>query len=63
MVLALIYQVNRDPKRGRSMRPEDFHPYMSKRLRGAPLNAANFQALRKMARVERTVRAQDVVVR
>ena len=62
MVLALLYNVNRDPKRSRAMRVEDVHPYMRRRLRGTPMDTRAFETLRCMARVERTVRARDVVV-
>lgn len=30
-VLSMLYNINRDPKKGRALSPEDFNPYAPKR--------------------------------
>jgi len=37
--------VNRDPKKSRTLRPGDFHPSAGERKRGIRVTAANMQAL------------------
>jgi hypothetical protein len=32
-IMALIANVNRDPKKGRALKPKDFHPFYSSRRR------------------------------
>ncbi|HUX15215.1 MAG TPA: hypothetical protein VMW52_02015 [Phycisphaerae bacterium] len=46
-VLCLIANVNRDPKKGRRMRPHDFHPFRSTGRTGLPLRADNLHALKR----------------
>ena len=48
-LLALIANVNRDPRRTRAFRPNDFNPYEARRPRGGiPLNKANIRLLKKV---------------
>ena len=49
-VLALIANVNRDPRRVRAFGPEDFNPFAPartrRRLRGIPIRAGNIRDLK-----------------
>ncbi len=45
--MALIANVNRDPKKGRPFKPEDFNPY-SRRSRVIVLTKQNFGLLREV---------------
>jgi len=48
-LLALIANVNRDPKKTRPFRPADFNPYEArKRGGGVPLTKENFRLLKKV---------------
>ena len=46
-LMALIANVNRDPKKHRAFRPRDFNPYERRRTEGIPLTAANMHLLKK----------------
>ena len=47
-LLALIYNVNRDPKKTRAAKPQDFHPYLKgRRKAGVPITAGNIRVLKK----------------
>ena len=46
-LMALVANVNRDPKKHRAFRPRDFNPYERRRTEGIPLNAANMHLLKK----------------
>lgn len=52
-LMALIANVNRDPKKGRSFKPEDFNPY-SRRSRVIVLTQQNFGLLREVFENGRT---------
>ena len=46
-IMALVANVNRDPKRRRRpFRPSDFSPYSERRPRGIPLTAGNIDLLK-----------------
>jgi hypothetical protein len=45
-LLALIANVNRDPKKTRAFKPADFHPFMKKR--GWKLNAKDIGILKNV---------------
>ena len=47
-LLALIANVNRDPRRGRAFRPSDFNPYEVRRRTGVPITAANIGLLKRI---------------
>jgi len=47
-LLALIANVNRDPKRTRAFRPADFNPYEVRRPAGIPLKKANMGLLKQV---------------
>jgi hypothetical protein len=48
-LLALIANVNRDPKRTRPFRPADFNPYEARRSGGGiPVNKASIRLLKKV---------------
>jgi len=48
-LLALIANVNRDPRRTRAFRPADFNPYEARRLTaGIPLTKANMGLLKQV---------------
>ena len=51
-LMALIANVNRDPKKGRSFRPGDFNPYLSraKRAGGTRITAENINLLKTLVR-------------
>lgn len=46
-VMALIANVNRDPRRTRAFRPRDFNPYEARRTGGIPLTTANKDLLKQ----------------
>ena len=46
-LMALIANVNRDPKKHRAFRPADFNPYERRRTEGIPLTGANMHLLKK----------------
>jgi len=45
-VLCLIANVNRDPKKTRAFRPQDFHPFAERRPQGIPITRDNFRMLK-----------------
>jgi len=45
-VLALIANVNRDPKKTRAFRPKDFNPYERRGKSGMPITKGNIGALK-----------------
>ena len=49
-LLALLYNINRDPKRSRAMRPEDFHPLrqQSRNRKGVEKVKADITALKQI---------------
>jgi hypothetical protein len=48
-VLALLANVNRDPKRTRAFKPSDFNPFETRRARGGvPLVAENLAVLKRV---------------
>jgi len=48
-LLALIANVNRDPKKTRAFKPADFNPYEARKLGGGvPLTKENFGLLKKV---------------
>ncbi|MCX5673931.1 MAG: hypothetical protein NTX87_02885 [Planctomycetota bacterium] len=47
-LLALIANVNRDPKRTRAFKPADFNPYEARRRAGIPLTKENFRLLKQV---------------
>ena len=47
-VLALVANVNRDPKKTRAFRPKDFNPYERRRGSGMPITKANISVLKKV---------------
>ena len=47
-LMALIANVNRDPRRTRAFRPKDFNPYEARRTGGVPLTAANIDLLKQV---------------
>jgi hypothetical protein len=48
-LLALIANVNRDPKRTRAFKPADFNPYEARRpMGGIPLTKANMGLLKQV---------------
>jgi len=47
-VLALIANVNRDPKKTRAFRPKDFNPYERRRTSGMPITKGNISVLKKV---------------
>jgi len=47
-LLALTFNVNRDPKKSRPAKPADFHPLLAKRPKsGVPITARNIRVLKK----------------
>ncbi|MCK4603005.1 MAG: hypothetical protein KAU28_11095 [Phycisphaerae bacterium] len=46
-VLAMLANVNRDPKKGRGFRPDDFNPYAAKRKTGIAIRADNIGILKQ----------------
>jgi len=49
-LMALIANVNRDPKRGRAFRPSDFNPYGPKRKVGIPITPDNIGLLKGLVK-------------
>ena len=49
-MLAMIANVNRDPKKTRLFQPADFNPYRSRRRRGIPLTADNIRILKGLVK-------------
>jgi len=47
-IMALVANVNRDPKKTRAFRPSDFNPYAERSPRGTPLTAGNIGLLRSL---------------
>ncbi len=47
-LLALIANVNRDPKRTRAFKPADFNPYEARSPAGVPLTKENFRLLKQV---------------
>ena len=47
-VLALIANVNRDPKKTRASMPRDFHPFVERQPRGIPITRDNFRVLKRV---------------
>ena len=47
-LMALIANVNRDPKKGRACRPADFNPYTAKGSKGTRITADNIGELKVM---------------
>ena len=47
-VLAMIANVNRDPKKTRAFRPDDFNPFAARSARGIPLTAGTIRAMKGM---------------
>ena len=47
-LMALVANVNRDPRRTRAFRPRDFSPYERQRSEGIPLTAANIDLLKRV---------------
>ncbi len=46
-VLAMIANVNRDPKKSRAFRPDDFNPYAAKRTSAIAIKAENIGIVKK----------------
>jgi len=47
-LMALVANVNRDPRRSRVFRPRDFNPYEARRTGGIPITAANIDLLKQV---------------
>jgi len=47
-ILALTANVNRDPKKTRAFRPDDFNPFVERRPRGIPITSANIGMLKRV---------------
>ena len=47
-LMALIANVNRDPRRCRAFKPGDFNPYERRRTEGITLTAANIGLLKQV---------------
>ncbi|MBM4019873.1 MAG: hypothetical protein FJ288_16385 [Planctomycetes bacterium] len=47
-LLALLANVNRDPKRTRPFKPADFNPYEVRRPGGVPLGKGNMRLLKQV---------------
>ena len=47
-LLALIANVNRDPKKTRAFRPDDFNPFAEKRTTGVTLDKGNIHILKRV---------------
>ena len=52
-VLALIANVNRDPKKTRAFRPKDFNPYERHGKAGMPITKGNIEALKVFVKRDR----------
>ena len=57
-VLAMIANVNRDPKKSRAFRPDDFNPYAARLKQGVPLTAGNVRMLKTIF-VDKTGRSES----
>ena len=49
-VMALIANVNRDPKKGRAFRPADFNPYLIGRRGGIRITVGNIGLLKRLVK-------------
>ncbi len=49
-VMALIANVNRDPKKGRAFRPADFDPHAPRRSSGIPITPGNIGLLKGLVK-------------
>jgi hypothetical protein len=47
-ILALLANCHRDPKKGRRLKPADFHPYQQANARRGPLPKAEFNVLKQV---------------
>ena len=47
-LLAMIANVNRDPKKGRARRPSDYNPYARRRPRGIAITKDNIRLLKSL---------------
>ena len=47
-LLAMMANVNRDPKKSRVFHPDDFNPYAERRPRGIPITAGNIGLLKAL---------------
>jgi hypothetical protein len=45
-LMALVANINRDPKRTRAFRPDDFNPYAERRSRGILITSGNMEVLK-----------------
>ena len=45
-ILAMIANVNRDPKKGKAFKPSDFNPHVEKQRSGIPLTSDNLSILK-----------------
>lgn len=56
-VLAMIANVNRDPKKTRALKPEDFNPYAARSRRGPgkgiPVRADNIHLLKGLVKAQK----------
>lgn len=51
-ILAMVANVNRDPRKSRPLRPADFHPYgKGKGKQSIAVRAANIELLKPLARM------------
>jgi hypothetical protein len=48
--MALTANANRDPKKTRAFRPDDFDPYAERRARGIPITAENIGLLKSLVK-------------
>ncbi|MFO7959003.1 MAG: hypothetical protein R6X33_18105 [Candidatus Brocadiia bacterium] len=51
--MALIANVNRDPKKGRVFRPSDFNPCATRQKGGIPITADNIGLLKGLVKGEK----------
>ena len=60
-ILALIYNMNRDPRRSQARAPADFHPYVQRAPRGIPITPKTLHMMRglftKASKPARIIRA------
>ena len=47
-LLALIANVNRDPRKARAFRPDDFNPFAEARTTGVKLDKGNIHVLKRV---------------
>lgn len=52
-ILALLANCHRDPKKGRKLKPADFHPYQQIKQNQAPLPKADITVLKQVFVKER----------